>query len=95
MTVIESIRSARGIKAALKSPEVRERCRRVTDNIRRSLNFRMLSGIREMRRISMIIIVSPIRFFFGLCFLCAAAFGLGVGVGSGNTATDKPENATR
>ncbi|WP_437649238.1 hypothetical protein [Sorangium sp. So ce362] len=43
----------------------------------------------------MIIIVSPIRFLFGLCFLCAAAFGLGVGVGSGTTATDKPEDATR
>ncbi|WP_437301147.1 hypothetical protein [Sorangium sp. So ce426] len=43
----------------------------------------------------MIIIVSPIRFFFGLCSLCIAAFGLGVGVGSGTTATDKPEDATR
>ncbi len=43
----------------------------------------------------MVIIVFPIRFFFGLCFLCVAAFGLGVGVGSGTTSTDKPEDATR
>lgn len=43
----------------------------------------------------MIIIVSPIRLFFGLCFLCAASFGLGVRVGSGTIATDEPENVTR
>lgn len=39
------------------------------------------SGIREMRRISMVIIVSPVGFFLGLCFFCAVAFGLGVDVG--------------
>jgi hypothetical protein len=30
----------------------------------------------------MIIIVSPVRFFLGLCFFCAVAFGLGVDVGT-------------
>lgn len=30
----------------------------------------------------MVIIVSPGGFFFGLCFFCAVAFGLGVDVGT-------------
>jgi hypothetical protein len=42
----------------------------------------LFSGIREMRRTSMVIIVSPAGFFLGFCFVCAVAFGLGVDVGT-------------
>jgi len=43
----------------------------------------------------MVIIVSPVRFFLGLCFFCAVAFGLGVDVGIGAGGTRERENTTR
>jgi hypothetical protein len=61
----------------------------------RGPNSHLHSGIRKMRRIPMLIIVSPVQFFFGLCFLCATAFGFGVSFGIRTGATHEPENTTR
>lgn len=43
----------------------------------------------------MLIIISPIQLFLGLCIVGAAAFGLGVGVGLRAEVTGDVENKPR